>query len=49
MVLIQPCKTTAAFEAIPERDLDLDLDRLEERLVAAGWRSVANARVLLIV
>lgn len=49
MVLIQPCKTTAAYEAIPERDLGLDLGRLEGDLVARGWQPVANAGILLVV
>lgn len=49
MAVLRPCKTSAAFEAIPERDLALDLDALERRLVGDGWRTVANARVLLVV
>ncbi len=49
MSVLRPCKTSAAFEAIPEGDLDLDLDDLEARLVGDGWRTVANARVLLVV
>jgi hypothetical protein len=49
MVLLKPCKTTAAFEAIPQDDQALDLDALERTLADAGWMPVANARVMLIV
>lgn len=49
MTVLRPCKTTAAYEAIPERDLGLDLDAVEERLAADGWRTVANAGVLLVM
>lgn len=49
MSILRPCKTSAAFEAIPEDDLGLDLDAVESRLVDDGWRTVANARVLLVV
>jgi hypothetical protein len=49
MVLLRPCKTTAAYEAIPERDRRLDLERLERDMAATGWSLVANARVMLIV
>ncbi len=49
MVLLQPCKTTAAYEAIPERDLRLDMRELERRLHAAGWRTLADAGIMLVV
>lgn len=49
MVLIRPCKTSAAYEAIPERDLHVDLPALEDRLRELGWTSVANAGIMLVV
>lgn len=49
MVLIQPCRTTRALEAIPETDWDLDLAKLEPRLEARGWQPRVNAGVMLIV
>lgn len=49
MTVLRPCKTSAAFEAIPQQDVDVDLDELEARLVDDGWRTVANARVLLVM
>lgn len=49
LVLLQPCKTTAAFEAIPDSDLRLDLEAVEQRLHAAGWRTLANAGVMLVI
>jgi TATA-box binding protein (TBP) (component of TFIID and TFIIIB) len=49
MVLLRPCKTTAAYEAIPERELQLDLDRVEGALHARGWRTLANAGLMLVV
>lgn len=49
MVLIQPCRTTRALEAIPEGDLDLDLAALEPRLEQRGWEPRVNAGIMLIV
>lgn len=49
MVLLQPCKTTAAYEAIPERDLRLDLEAVERNLHASGWRTLANAGIMLVI
>ena len=49
MVLIQPCRTTRALEAIPEDDLDLDLEALEPKLESRGWQPRVNAGVMLIV
>ncbi|MBW3582895.1 MAG: hypothetical protein KY455_07335 [Euryarchaeota archaeon] len=49
MPLLRPCKNTAAFEALPDRPLQVDLDRLESVLVGAGWSLVVNAAVMLIV
>ena len=49
MVLIQPCRTTRALEAIPEGDLDLDLQALEPQLEKRGWEPRVNAGIMLIV
>lgn len=49
MVLIQPCSTTAAYEAIPERDLRLDMPRLRDQLEAHGWRTLADAGIMLVI
>jgi len=46
--LLKPCKTTAAFEAIPRERLSLDLYRCEE-ILGAVCTIVANAGVLLVV
>ncbi len=46
--LLKPCRTTAAFEAIPRERLSLDLDRCEE-ILGAACTIIANAGVLLVV
>lgn len=49
MVVLRPCKTTAAYEAVPERDLRLDLGALEPRFHEQGWVTLANAGVMLVL
>lgn len=49
MVLLRPCRTSAAYEAIPESDLELDIPRLEARLMELGWAPLANAGIMLVV
>lgn len=49
MVLIQPCRTAAALEAIPDWDLDLDIAALEPKLEENGWEPRVNAGIMLIV
>ncbi|MGA2918766.1 hypothetical protein [Methanoregula sp.] len=46
--LLKPCKTSAAFEAIPRERFSLDLDRCEE-ILRPVCTIVAHAGVLLIV
>ena len=46
--LLKPCKTYAAFEAIPRERFGLDLDRCEE-ILRPVCTIVAHAGVLLIV
>ena len=46
--ILKPCKTSAAFEAIPKFQCRLDLDRCEE-ILSNSCKIVANARILLIV
>lgn len=49
MALLRPCKTSAAYEAIPERELRLDLAALEARLASHGWHTLASAGLLLVL
>jgi len=49
LVLVRPCKTTAAYEALPEQELRLDLEQVRHRLTATGWIPVADAGVLLVM
>jgi len=46
--ILKPCRTTAAFEAVPRERLSLDLDRCEE-ILGPVCTIVANAGVLLVV
>ena len=50
--LLRPCKTTAAFEAIPDtsgRTYKLDLTNCTKLLVAVGYRLVCDTKVMVIV
>ncbi len=46
--VLKPCKTSAAFEAIPRERFSLDLDRSEE-ILKEVCTIVTNAGILLIV
>ncbi|UCH89052.1 MAG: hypothetical protein JSV49_12605 [Thermoplasmata archaeon] len=46
---MQPCKSTAAFEAIPQDPQKLDLSSVESTLTSHGFEVIANAKVLLVV
>ncbi|MFA6363202.1 hypothetical protein [Methanoregula sp.] len=46
--VLKPCKTSAAFEAIPRERFSLDLDRSEE-ILKDVCTIVTNAGILLIV
>jgi len=46
--VLKPCKTSAAFEAIPRERFSLDLDRSEE-ILKRVCTIVTNAGILLIV
>lgn len=46
--VLKPCKTSAAFEAIPRERFSLDLDRSEE-ILKKVCTIVTNAGILLIV
>ncbi|ATZ60604.1 MAG: hypothetical protein BME93_00105 [Methanosarcinales archaeon Met12] len=48
MYLVKPCKTSAAYEAIPDKDLCFDIDESAERL-KQDYDIVANAKIMLIV
>ncbi|MBI4393428.1 MAG: hypothetical protein HY556_06500 [Euryarchaeota archaeon] len=47
--ILEPCKTRAGFEAIPENKLAWDLGKAEAALAAAGIPTIANAGVILVV
>lgn len=47
--VLEPCKTRAGFEAIPEKKLSWNLNDAERRLVTAGIPTVVNAGVILVV
>lgn len=49
MVLIQPCRTSAAYEVIPERRLRLDITALEKNVQAGGWEVLVNGGIILVV
>jgi len=43
------CKTTTSYEAIPKKQIKLNLDKCEEKLKDHGYTVVCNAKVMLIV
>jgi TATA-box binding protein (TBP) (component of TFIID and TFIIIB) len=45
---VKPCRHDA-FEAVPRRKVELDLDQCERRLRAAGYEILSNAGVMLVV
>jgi hypothetical protein len=47
--VLEPCKTRAGFEAIPEEKLKWDLETVEGELAAAGIPTIVNAGVILVV
>ena len=52
--LLRPCKSTAAFEALPESNSSaekfrLDLNSCQEILAPLGYEEVCDAKVLLIL
>ena len=47
--LIRPCRSTAAFEAVPEQKLELELADLIPKLAELGYELIADAGVLLVV
>ena len=49
LTLLRPCSTSAGFTATPEQQRRLDMVRLKQDLVAAGYTVVVDARVILIV
>ena len=49
MYIFKPCKTAASYEAIPKKQIKLDLDECEEKLKNWGYEVVCNAKVILIV
>lgn len=49
MYIFKPCKTTASYEAIPKKQIKLNLNDCEEKLRNHGYDVVCNAKVMLIV
>jgi hypothetical protein len=49
VALLRPCTTSAGFLATPERPLRVDMRRLKDGLVAAGYQVVIDAAIILIV
>ncbi|MGB0652329.1 MAG: hypothetical protein ACPGQL_03930 [Thermoplasmatota archaeon] len=49
MALLRPCKTSAAYEALPEQRMQLDMGALRQRAEAAGYEIVLDARVMLLL
>jgi hypothetical protein len=47
--LVRPCKTSAAYEALPSKERKLDLDALEPLLMDKGFAIETNAEVVLVV
>ena len=50
--LLRPCKSTAAFEALPTSDgtqVKLDLIECQKALETIGYSEVCDAKVLMIV
>lgn len=45
--LLRPCKTTAAYEALPNDEVKLDLEKVTKILEGEGMK-VTYARVILI-
>lgn len=46
--IVRLCKSTAAYEAIPKKNLKLNLDKCEKKFIDMGYR-VINAKVMLVV
>ncbi len=47
--VLELCKNRAGYEAVPTRPLKLRLNDVERTLVSAGFESLANAGILLVV
>lgn len=46
--LVKPCKTSAAYEVIPNKDICFDIDESVERL-KQDYDILANAKIMLVV
>lgn len=49
MALLRPCATSAGFTATPEAPRRIHMGRLREAVVAAGFRVLVDARIILVV
>ena len=46
---LKPCKSSAAYEMVPEKKVNIDLKTASETLNGVGFEIVLNAKVILIV
>ena len=47
--ILKVCSSKGAFEAIPKKNIKLDLDAVEMKLIQTGYRIICNAKVILII
>jgi hypothetical protein len=47
--LLRPCKTSAAYEAIPKKNIRIDLGKCSSRLKIHGYKIACDAKVMLVV
>lgn len=46
--LLKPCKTSAAYEAVPKKKLGIDIDECATKL-SDSYEIVCNAKIMLVV
>ncbi|MDY6964594.1 MAG: hypothetical protein SVM80_01315 [Halobacteriota archaeon] len=46
---LKPCKSSAAFEMVLEKKVNIGLKKASETLISCGFEIVLNANVILIV
>lgn len=49
MYICKPCKTSAAYETMPRKNVRLNLGECARVLSGGGFRIVCDARVMLVV
>ncbi len=51
-ILLVPCKSTAAYEALPNkngRHLNLNLNKIKNLMISMGYEEICDARVMIIM